>query len=112
MGDEPTALPVSPPIFVPAAVTSARAERAPWVVAAAGLSVIGLPITLALAFGTRDGDFQRWSWQPFLPAAGWSVLVMALAAVALAVPRGNVRVKAAILGTALLIVSGLVVAAA
>src|SRR3954447_19362265 len=76
MGDEPTALPVSPPIFVPAAVTSAPAERAPWVVAAAGLSVIGLPITLALAFGTRDGDFQRWSWQPFLPGAGWGVLVM------------------------------------
>src|SRR3954451_20277928 len=99
MGEEQNALPVSPPIFVPAAVTSARAERAPWVGVAAGLGVIGLPITLALAFGTRDGDFQRWTWQSFVPAAGWGVAVMAVATAALAVPRGNVRVKAAILGT-------------
>lgn len=111
MADEQHALPVSPPIFIPAAVTSQRAERAPWVGVAAGLGFAALPTTVSLWFGTQGGDFQPWTWQPFVPAAAWAALVFALAAVALAIPRGNSRVKAAILGSALLLVAGLLTAA-
>jgi hypothetical protein len=101
-----TGLPVSPPIFIPAAVLDSPQARRPWLIAAIALFVVCGVVTLVSLSETfnlagGDGEWRAWPYRPLLHAAAWPLLFLPF--VALAMFLRPLRARAAILSVAVLV---------
>lgn len=101
-------LPVSPPIFVPAAVLNPPPARGPWLFGALIPFVVCCVLTLLslvemFNFGGPDGLWRSWQFRPLLTAGAWPLVFLPFVAVALFPRRVPVRVKAATLSVAVLV---------
>jgi hypothetical protein len=102
-----TGLPVSPPIFIPAAVLDSPPAKRPWLLAAIALLVVCGVLTLlslwkTFNLGGSAWEWRAWPYRPLLTAAARPLLVLPFVVIAMLFRRVPARAKAAILAVAIL----------